>query len=399
MRTRTTRKHITARSAKSFDDVDGDADSDVSVTSSMASQRRKIVPTATSIAAMRDGLNTSIPQIKGETLASQRKSRTLPPEPHRLQGTNLQPFSDPLSQFARDLECGEDSDEDANPVPKRSTAIPGESDRSNAFTSTVSSFVSALRTNFNFTIDSQHTTPSTPLTNLSRTKPPQPEVAQEANDPFPRRSRPLTGHRSFVEPPSMQPEDESPPPVARQLQTQTQLQKTAERATSQRPVVHSRLRSADGTCLDLTLEEIAYMQSVANEAELETLMVDSQLYASVASGAVCFNCLKARLGRLLDRGVQCKVCLRRVCERCTAMLRVPGTPALFTLPIVFVLQSDVSLRQRSHSASDDAQPSHRLLDWKTSLGASHLQVCLACYCVIVDNVEKCRNGLVTRNVK
>lgn len=173
---------------------------------------------------------------------------------------------------------------------------------------------------------------------------------------------------------------------------------SASRQSPNRPEIHSRLRSIAGSCLELTLEEIAYMQSVACEAELESLAVNRQLHAAVCNRTVCFNCLKTRFGHLFDRGSTCRVCMQKVCDRCSTTLRVPDSPNLFALPVFFLLESSVVQRLRPPGVNDAESlrlsRSSQLFELNSERTVTQLMLCQSCHRVIVDSVQKCGNELL-----
>uniref|UniRef100_T1J523 KIND domain-containing protein n=1 Tax=Strigamia maritima TaxID=126957 RepID=T1J523_STRMM len=85
-------------------------------------------------------------------------------------------------------------------------------------------------------------------------------------------------------------------------------------------------------CLSLTLEEVVHIRNVLTKAELESLLVDKNLYEGVSKGKVCFTCKKTKFSLFGSWGQKCRLCQRNVCEKCCTKMRIP-TEHFASIPV------------------------------------------------------------------
>ncbi|XP_052269457.1 protein spire homolog 1-like isoform X6 [Dreissena polymorpha] len=75
-------------------------------------------------------------------------------------------------------------------------------------------------------------------------------------------------------------------------------------------------------CLSLTLEEVIHIRTVLTKAELESLIMNPDLYTKVGKGKICFTCKKTEF-KFFKWGTKCKFCGRSVCNYCLKKMSVP----------------------------------------------------------------------------
>ncbi|XP_055371749.1 protein spire isoform X2 [Condylostylus longicornis] len=104
--------------------------------------------------------------------------------------------------------------------------------------------------------------------------------------------------------------------------------------------------------LSLTLEEIVHIRSVMTKAELEGLPVGVRVKEEVEKRKICFLCLRTRF-TIFVWGIQCKLCQRTVCSKCSSKMRIP-TEHFRNVPVVLLSPSLIG----SPASSSAASPCH-----------------------------------------
>ncbi|KAG8187798.1 hypothetical protein JTE90_025836 [Oedothorax gibbosus] len=105
-------------------------------------------------------------------------------------------------------------------------------------------------------------------------------------------------------------------------------------------------------CLSLTLEEVVHIRNVLTKAELESLIVNPQLYEDLRKGKVCFTCKEIKFSFFGPWGVKCKMCERTVCDKCSSKMRIP-TEHFARIP-VYMLSPTPSPPPEEESSSSHA---------------------------------------------
>ncbi|XP_074646975.1 protein spire homolog 1-like isoform X2 [Tubulanus polymorphus] len=94
-------------------------------------------------------------------------------------------------------------------------------------------------------------------------------------------------------------------------------------------------------CLSLTVEEVMHIRNVLTKAELESLIVDAELYKLVEKSKICFNCKLTRFTLFGEWGTKCKFCKRTICNRCCRKMHIP-TEHFENIPVYTLSPSPMS---------------------------------------------------------
>lgn len=100
-------------------------------------------------------------------------------------------------------------------------------------------------------------------------------------------------------------------------------------------------------CLSLTLEEVVHIRNVLTKAELESLLTNRALYEDVEKRRVCFTCKKTKFSFFRPWGVDCKLCERKICDKCSTKMHIP-TDRFDRIPVYMLCPT----------ASEEESPNH-----------------------------------------
>ncbi|KAL3243906.1 hypothetical protein MRX96_019495 [Rhipicephalus microplus] len=101
-------------------------------------------------------------------------------------------------------------------------------------------------------------------------------------------------------------------------------------------------------CLSLTLEEVVHIRNVLTKAELESLLANRPLYDDVEKKRVCFTCKKTKFSFFRPWGVVCKLCERKICDKCSTKMHIP-TDRFDRIPVYMLCPTATEEDSPNHS--------------------------------------------------
>ncbi|KAL1425745.1 hypothetical protein MTO96_018906 [Rhipicephalus appendiculatus] len=101
-------------------------------------------------------------------------------------------------------------------------------------------------------------------------------------------------------------------------------------------------------CLSLTLEEVVHIRNVLTKAELESLLANRPLYEDVEKRKVCFTCKKTKFSFFRPWGVVCKLCERKICDKCSTKMHIP-TDRFDRIPVYMLCPTATEEDSPNHS--------------------------------------------------
>ncbi|XP_065281294.1 protein spire homolog 1 isoform X5 [Dermacentor albipictus] len=101
-------------------------------------------------------------------------------------------------------------------------------------------------------------------------------------------------------------------------------------------------------CLSLTLEEVVHIRNVLTKAELESLLANRPLYEDVEKRKVCFTCKKTKFSFFRPWGVKCKLCERKICDKCSTKMHIP-TDRFDRIPVYMLCPTVTEEESPNHS--------------------------------------------------
>ncbi|KAH7978567.1 hypothetical protein HPB49_005932 [Dermacentor silvarum] len=101
-------------------------------------------------------------------------------------------------------------------------------------------------------------------------------------------------------------------------------------------------------CLSLTLEEVVHIRNVLTKAELESLLTNRPLYEDVEKRKVCFTCKKTKFSFFRPWGVKCKLCERKICDKCSTKMHIP-TDRFDRIPVYMLCPTVTEEESPNHS--------------------------------------------------
>lgn len=101
-------------------------------------------------------------------------------------------------------------------------------------------------------------------------------------------------------------------------------------------------------CLSLTLEEVVHIRNVLTKAELESLLANRPLYEDVEKRKVCFTCKKTKFSFFRPWGVNCRLCERKICDKCSTKMHIP-TDRFDRIPVYMLCPTATEEDSPNHS--------------------------------------------------
>lgn len=117
----------------------------------------------------------------------------------------------------------------------------------------------------------------------------------------------------------------------------------------QRDFLSSSHFSSRLDCMALTLDEVVHIRNVLTKADLEALPLDLTIKEDMAKGKICFLCMKTRFGFFGPRGIECRLCKRIVCKKCSTKMRIP-TEHFSNIPVQMLTPQALSPREEEEDS-------------------------------------------------